>query len=492
MSDVTRAKHGRPVHHWRRDIVELAALFTAVAVADGVANLIGHGPDGPALLVISAVLLAATAGFHTWWARRHGHAPPTSDTGARPPSDGRTGGRSGQETAASAPLAGAGATVLLRMRTTVEDTPGSLAALCAALAEHRVDILSLQTHPLADGTVDEFLLRAPAELATSEITRGVARAGGSSTWIERADAHDLVDAPTRVLGLATRTALDASELPLALRQLLGRCTIRSLPATSPVSGLATEGAPVEGALEDTVMRLRVPEGGTITVERPYLPFTPTEFARARALVELDARLGPRVPRGQDMLTLPEGNPITVQRADVSDVEAAKAMHERCSPRTLSMRYHGPVGDADRYLNHLLSPRFGRTLAVRTASGRIVGLGHLLWDGDETEVALLVEDDWQRRGIGVELLGRLVAMAAEAGCESVYAVTQASNTGMVAAMRGLGLPLDYQIEEGTLVITARLDPAPVTSQPSYGRQQGLDHARSGTAKETGPGTGKRHD
>ncbi|WP_406836338.1 GNAT family N-acetyltransferase [Streptomyces sp. AHU1] len=490
MSDVTRAKHGRPVHHWRRDIVELAALFTAVAVADGVANLIGHGPDGPALLVISAVLLVATAGFHTWWARRHGHAPPTSDTGARSPSDGRTGERSGQETAASAPLTDAGATVLLRMRTTVEDTPGSLAALCAALAEHQVDILSLQTHPLADGTVDEFLLRAPAELATSEITRGVARAGGSATWIERADAHDLVDAPTRVLGLATRTALDASELPLALRQLLGRCTIRSLPAASPVSGLATEGAPVEGALEDTVMRLRVPEGGVITVERPYLPFTPTEFARARALVELDARLGPRIPRGQDMLTLPEGNPITVQRADVSDVEAAKAMHERCSPRTLSMRYHGPVGDADRYLKHLLSPRFGRTLAVRTASGRIVGLGHLLWDGDETEVALLVEDDWQRRGIGVELLGRLVAMAAEAGCESVYAVTQASNTGMVAAMRGLGLPLDYQIEEGTLVITARLDPAAVASQPSYALQHG--HARSGTAKETGPGTGMRHD
>jgi GNAT superfamily N-acetyltransferase len=92
----------------------------------------------------------------------------------------------------------------------------------------------------------------------------------------------------------------------------------------------------------------------------------------------------------------------------------------------------------------------------------VGLGHLLWDGDETEVALLVEDEWQRRGVGAELLGRLVAMAVEAGCESVYAVTQASNTGMVAAMRGLELPLDYQIEEGTLVVTARLDTAPVTT------------------------------
>ncbi|MEU3742013.1 GNAT family N-acetyltransferase [Streptomyces sp. NPDC032198] len=481
MSDVKRTKHGRPVHHWRRDLVELAALFTAVAVADAVANMIGHGPDGPALLVISAVALLATVGFHTWWARRHNHAPPAADdTGARPHAAGRrTGPMTAMEQAgAIATESSAGATALWRMRTTVRDEPGSLAALCTALAHGKVDILSLQAHPLAEGTVDEFLLRAPADLPAAEITRGVAHAGGSGTWIERADAHDLVDAPTRILGLATRTALDAAELPLALRQLLGRCTIRSLPAkaqgaSGPRAGKPADGAPVEGALEGegTVLRLRAPEGEVITVERPYLPFTPTEFARARALVELDTRLGPRIPRSQDVLTLAEGSSITVSRADTADVDAAKAMHERCSQRTLGMRYHGPVRDADRYLKHLLSPRFGRTLAVRTASGRIVGIGHLLWDGDETEIALLVEDDWQRRGIGGELLGRLVTMAIEAGCESVYAVTQASNTGMVAAMRGLGLPLDYQIEEGTLVITARLEATPVSSRLPYDQPQG---------------------
>ncbi|WP_228044700.1 GNAT family N-acetyltransferase [Streptomyces ferrugineus] len=450
MSDVTRAKHGRPVHHWRRNVVELAALLTAVAVADPVADLIGYGPQGPALLLTAAALLVAMTGFHAWRSRRHGHAPPTGDTGARPRPEEQA-GPSDRTRVTETPATVPGEGALWRMRTTVQDEPGSLAALCTALAGLRVDILSLQTHPLAEGTVDEFLLRAPGGLAATEIAHAVAQAGGDGTWIERADAHDLVDAPTRVLGLATRTALDAAELPLALRQLLGRCTIRSLPA---VGGRGP--VPVEGALEDTVMRLRAPEGGVITVERPYLPFTPTEFARARALVELDARLGPRVPRGQDVLTLPQGNDITVRRADTGDLQAAKEMHERCSARTLAMRYHGPIGDADRYLNHLLSPRFGRTLAVRTASGRIVGLGHLLWDGDETEVALLVEDTWQRHGIGAELLRRLVGMAVDAGCESVYAVTQASNTGMVAAMRGLGLPLDYQIEEGTLVITARLD------------------------------------
>ncbi len=473
VSDVTRTKHGRPVHHWRRDVVELAALFTAVAVADAVANLVGHGPDGPALLAASAVALIATAAFHTWWSRRHGHAPPTSDTDARP----LPGKQQAGPAADADPVTGE--STLWRMRTTVKDEPGSLAALCAALAGQRVDILSLQTHPLADGTVDEFLLRGPAELAGSGITREVALAGGSDTWIERADAHDLVDAPTRVLGLATRTALDAAELPLALRQLLGRCTIRSLPAKPAAGGgRVPQDVPVEGVLEDTVMRLRAPEGGVITVERPYLPFTPTEFARARALVELDARLGPRVPRSQDVLTLPEGNAITVRRADTGDLEAAKAMHERCSARTLGMRYHGPAGDADRYLKHLLSPRFGRTLAVQAPSGRIVGLGHLLWDGDETEVALLVEDAWQRRGVGAELLGRLVAMAVEAGCASVYAVTQSSNTGMVAAMRGLGLPLDYQIEEGTLVITARLETTAVSALPPYaeGREFGEEIVR----------------
>ncbi|MEU0979124.1 GNAT family N-acetyltransferase [Streptomyces griseus] len=451
---MTSAKTARRPHHWRRDLIELAALFTAVAVADAIANLIGHQPDGPFLLVASAVVLAATAAFHTWWARRHSHAPPSDGTPAAP--DGTAGGAAGAARGGgTGGIAGAEETTLWRMRTTVRDAPGSLAALCLALAGLRVDILTLGTHPLARGTVDEFLLRAPASLQAQELSREIAAAGGTSTWIERADAHDLVDVPTRMLSLATRTALDAAELPLALRQLLGRCTIHSLPAVSVTGRPTGESAPVEGVLEETVMRLRDPSGGVISVERPYLPFTPTEFARARALVELDARLGPRVPRGEDVLTLPEGNEITVRRADHGDLAAARALHDRCSQRTLGLRYHGPVADADRYLDHLLSPRFGRTLAVQTASGKLVALGHLLWDGDETEVALLVEDDWQRRGIGSELLGRLVALAVEAGCDSVYAVTQSRNTGMVAAMRGLGLPLDYQIEEGTLVITARL-------------------------------------
>ncbi|SHN23864.1 Acetyltransferase (GNAT) family protein [Actinacidiphila paucisporea] len=423
--------------HWGRDLTEVAALFAAMAAADLIADLVNHGPDGGLLLMTSAAALLAAAAAHVWWTHR----------------------RSGRTPAAAVPEVPAGDAdrredaepTLWRLRTTVRDTPGSLGAVCTALAGSRVDIVTLQTHPLAEGTVDEFLLRAPAALPAAALVLTVADAGGTDTWLERADAHDLVDTPTRMLTLATRTALDAAELPLALRQLFGRCTIRSIPAA------AGEG-PVQDTLEDTVMRLGDPSGGTITVQRDHLPFTPTEFARARALVELDARLGVRVPDSRHVVTLPEGNELTVRRAGPEDRTAALAMHDRCSPATLAMRYHGPTDDADRYLDHLLSPRFGQSLAVETASGRLVALGHLLWDGDENEVALLVEDGWQRRGIGAVLLRKLVELASEAGRESAYAVTRATNTGMVATMRELGLPLDYQVEDGTLVITATL-PSP---------------------------------
>ncbi|MTE22163.1 GNAT family N-acetyltransferase [Streptomyces sp. TRM43335] len=483
-----RGGHG--THHWRHDLIELAALFTAVTVADSIAKTVAHGPDGPVLLMVSAAALLATAGIHLWWSRRRHHPPPDPDSPARQAGAAATSG----ETPAPSPAGPTGeeSPVLWRLRTTVREEPGSLAALCGALAEYRVDVVGLQTHPLGEVTVDEFMLRAPWSLEAATLRRAVSSAGGRETWLERADAHDMVDVPTRVLELATRTALDSAELPLALRRLLGRCTIRSVPARTADTprpegvgetgdaGDAGEDVPQEGVLEGTTMRLRDPRGGTVAVERPHLPFTPTEFARARALVRLDAlldtQLAPhpdgavtpggasgRMPRRRERLTLREGNEITVRRADTRDLQAARAMHRRCSTRTLSARYHGPVKDADRYLDHLLSPRFGRTLAAETPAGKLVALGHLLWDGDETEVALLVEDVWQRRGIGAELLRRLVEMAAEARSESVYAVTQASNTGMVAAMRGLGLPLDYQVEEGTLVITARLAPVPATTE-----------------------------
>ncbi|MFF0413821.1 GNAT family N-acetyltransferase [Kitasatospora sp. NPDC004745] len=155
------------------------------------------------------------------------------------------------------------------------------------------------------------------------------------------------------------------------------------------------------------------------------------------------------------LVLADGTELLLRPAGPSDQPAALAMHGRCSPASLRLRYHGPVRDAGRYLEHLLDGRHGRSLAVTTSDGRIVALGHLMWDDGEAELAVLVEDAWQRRGLGLALLRRLSAAARSAGVGTVYAVTHAGNTGLITAMRRLPAPLAFHSEDGTLVITATL-------------------------------------
>ncbi|WP_394814023.1 GNAT family N-acetyltransferase [Streptomyces litchfieldiae] len=150
--------------------------------------------------------------------------------------------------------------------------------------------------------------------------------------------------------------------------------------------------------------------------------------------------------------------LVLRAAGPADLEAALALHGRCSPGTLAGRYHGPVAEADSYLRHLLSPRHGRSVVAETGAGQLVALGHLLWDGEESEVALLVEDAWQRRGVGSAVLRELIGLAERDGRETVYAVTRTSNAGMAAVLRATGLPVEHRAEEGALVLTARLSPA----------------------------------
>ncbi|MYR42600.1 GNAT family N-acetyltransferase, partial [Streptomyces sp. SID5910] len=58
-------------------------------VTAAIARSVEHHLGTPGLMLLASMAaLLATAGFHTWWVRRHGHAPPAEDTGARPPSTG--------------------------------------------------------------------------------------------------------------------------------------------------------------------------------------------------------------------------------------------------------------------------------------------------------------------------------------------------------------------------------------------------------------------
>lgn len=254
---------------WHRELVELAALFLAVALADLFANTLAHRPLGPVVLISLGVSLLLSAALHRRCTHRPAR-PPALPRAARPAPDasgssrGATGGRN-----------------LWRVRTAVRDNPGSLAALTASLASHGLNILSVQVHAVADGAVDEFLVEAPSGTACTDVVAATETGGGRDVHIIRADMHDLVDVPTRVLTLAAQATGTGAQLAAALRALLGASTVYRQDRIGDDQG---EPDGVDG----TTMRLGDPAGGMLTFERATLPFTPAEFARARALRDLAA------------------------------------------------------------------------------------------------------------------------------------------------------------------------------------------------------------
>jgi GNAT superfamily N-acetyltransferase len=95
-----------------------------------------------------------------------------------------------------------------------------------------------------------------------------------------------------------------------------------------------------------------------------------------------------------------------------DVDALARMMSRCSPMTRYERFHGVVTEIPpAYLRCCLT---GEHLAlVAEEDGEIVALasvGPVVEAPDVSEVAVIVEDGWQSRGVGRALVAALVAKA----------------------------------------------------------------------------------
>src|ERR1700712_3174160 len=147
---------------------------------------------------------------------------------------------------------------LWRIRATVDDRPGYLSVLTASLALRSINILAVQVHTTEAGAVDDFLADTPDTMSESDLLAAVTRGRGRDAFVARAEAQGLADQPTRALALAGRLVHDPD-------------------------------APGDG-LEALRMTLADPAGGTLEVLRAAPAFTPAEYARAQALVEVSSTL----------------------------------------------------------------------------------------------------------------------------------------------------------------------------------------------------------
>lgn len=342
---------------------------------------------------------------------------------------------------------------LWRIRATVDDRPGYLAVLTASLALRAVNILAVQVHTTEAGAVDDFLVDAPETMTEADLIAAVERGRGRDPWVARAEARGLADQPTRALALANRLVRDPEALGDVLRTLLGATSVTWRPA--PVTQAAAR-------MPDT-MRLPDPAGGCYDVVRREPSFTPAEFARAQALVELAAAVNRRTG-DQLTLMLADGSELLVRAAGTDDLDRLRAMIARCAPEGSTPGLVGCPGDlVTARLRRMLEQPRGLLLVAVDSSGagdRIIGAGQLVVEGVVGELSLLVEEGWRRRGVGTALLRRLAAHAGRTGLAALVAHVDAGDLGMIRTLARLQRCAEVERDGGLMSVTVPLVDRPV--------------------------------
>lgn len=322
-------------------------------------------------------------------------------------------------------------TTTWRMRFELSDSPGALARVTVRLAAADCNVLALQVIPVPGGVLDEIVVRAGEGVLPADLVEAVRSEGGKRVGITGADMRDLVDEPTAALRAARMMLADPDETAEALRQVLAADSV-------------TRGVAVDGQVQF----------GDLVARRGWARFTQVELARAQALLDL---VDAPAPAMRGMLS-DDGVALVLRPGTSEDEDAVADLHTRCSMRTLFNRYHSGMRTVPRrWLHRLLNPPRGTTIIAQCAD-QVVALGQLIHTGtpDCAEVSLLVEDAWQRRGVGAALLGALASDARAAGYTELVAWCLPSENALIRAASRAGLETTTRREDGLLRVS--IDPS----------------------------------
>ena len=172
--------------------------------------------------------------------------------------------------------------------------------------------------------------------------------------------------------------------------------------------------------------------------------------------------------------------VRVRQAATADREALMRMFVRCTPDTRYRRFHGPVKVIpERYLAEALSGspfHYALVACPATASdleldaepgpdsgqGREPGASAVIAlascrtvDEGAAELGVLIEDAWQRRGLGTRLIRELAAHAANAGLRLMGAQLLAEQAWITGLLRPYGPCRLTSTWAGILNVTVRL-------------------------------------
>ena len=117
-----------------------------------------------------------------------------------------------------------------------------------------------------------------------------------------------------------------------------------------------------------------------------------------------------------------------------DLDAVVAMLRRCSRETLFRRFHG-VTDGTFFAHELATTHRQESLGAWVGDD-CIGIATIAVDADH-DLSVLVEDAWQGRGVGTELVERLVDEARAAGVGDLRVDVLADNRWALRTIARIG-------------------------------------------------------
>src|SRR3954447_6719307 len=158
--------------------------------------------------------------------------------------------------------------------------------------------------------------------------------------------------------------------------------------------------------------------------------------------------------------LRDGGTLRLRPPAAADADAVLRFLEELSERSAYLRFHG-IRRLDRaVVESLLEPDWDETGSLAGWLGDPgVGLANYvrLRDPVAAEVAFVVADDEQGRGIGTRLLEQLATRAAETGISRFVAEVMAENQAMLSVFAGAGLDVVRELEHGEVEVSFPIAP-----------------------------------
>jgi acetyltransferase len=153
----------------------------------------------------------------------------------------------------------------------------------------------------------------------------------------------------------------------------------------------------------------------------------------------------------------DGTRVTIRPIRAQDLELERAFVNGLSRATAYQRLMSartPSSEELRRFTDIDPAREMALIATASVEGRErqIGVARYVRDAeteDEAECAIVLADDWQRRGLGTKLLASLIDAAQRQGVRRLVATTHSENEAMLALARRLGFSLALNRESASI-------------------------------------------